>query len=243
MPSAPGDVWHLPPPSLPALGELGPGPSDALLSSRACSGRGLLGLLAVLVTRGRRLRCGSAERGTSGERACRGRPRRGGSAQRQEGGAAGRGRLAAGGGEGRAGPAARATCGAGWLPLSAGGEHSFPAGVRERASWRAHRLASTHARARDHPCCSPGRADGAAAVSLRPESRGKAEPLCLRERQVSAGPLGYQAQQTAPPSSGKPVSLLVTGSGLVPADPRERVGSCGCARPGKTWSCDFRGCM
>lgn len=132
----------------------------------------------------------------------------------------------------------------GWLASSfCRGEHSFPAGVRERAGWRAHRLASTHARARDHPCCSPGRADGATAVSLRPESRGKAEPLCLRERQVSAGPLGYQAQQTAPPSSGKPVSLLVTDSGLVPADPRERVGSCGCARPGKTWSCDFRGCM
>lgn len=72
------------------------------------------------VTRGRRLRCGSAETGTSGERACRGRPRRGGSAQRQEGGAAVRGswRSAEGRGGERAGPAARATCGAGWLPHS-----------------------------------------------------------------------------------------------------------------------------
>lgn len=137
VPSAPGGwggMWHLPPLSLPALGELGPGPSDALLSNRACSGRGLLGLQAVLVTRGRRLRCGSAERGTSGERACRGRPRRARSAQRQEGGAAGRGWLAAGGGEGRAGPAARATCGAGWLPLSAGGNTVSP---REFGSARA----------------------------------------------------------------------------------------------------------
>lgn len=43
------------------------------------------------VTRDRRLGCGSADRGTSGERACYGRTRRGGSAHRQEGGAAARG--------------------------------------------------------------------------------------------------------------------------------------------------------
>lgn len=44
------------------------------------------------------------------------------------------GRQAAGGGEGRAGPAARATCGAGWLPLSAGGNTVSP---REFGSARA----------------------------------------------------------------------------------------------------------
>lgn len=172
-------------------------PDLATLSTRACSGRGLLVLQAVRVTRGRRLRCGSAERGTSGERACRGRPRRGGSAQRQEGGAAARGgrRPAAGRVERvrlHAPPAGLA----GFLFLR--GEHSFPAGVRERAGWRAHRLASTHARARDHPCCSPGRADRAAAVSLSPESRGKQNHCASERDRCQPAPLGIKPSRLLP---------------------------------------------
>lgn len=196
------------------------------------------------MTRGRRLRCGSAERGTSGERACRGRPRRGRSAQRQEGGAAGRGWLAAGGGEGRAGPAARATCGAGWLPLFLPGGTQFPrgssgarglartqTGIHTRQSARSSLLQPRPGR---RSCCS------------FPETRVKGESRTIvppRETGVSRPPWVSSPADCSPPSSGKPVSLLVTDSGLVPADPRERVGSCGCARPGKTWSCDFRGCM
>lgn len=151
------------------------------------------------VTRDRRLGCGSAERGTSGERACLGRTRRGGSAHQQEGGAAVRG---------------------GWRPaagrVETAGSHAPPAGLAgflflrtrpgpspkplefgsARASAHTGSHPHTHARARDHHCCSPGRADGAAAVS--PGWRGKAELSCLAESLVPAGPLGYQAQQTAP---------------------------------------------
>lgn len=109
------------------------------------------------------------------------------------------GRQAAGGGEGRAGPAARATCGAGWLPLSAGGGTQFPRGS-SGARGLARTQAGIHTRQSARSSLLQPRPGRPSCCSFpEPRVEGKAEPLCPRERQVSAGPFGYQAQQTAPP--------------------------------------------
>lgn len=178
------------------------------------------------VTRDRRLGCGSAERGDfRGARVSR-------AAGRERAAAGGRsgceGRLEAGCWEGRTSRVARATCGAGWLSLSADPSPSLPpvpwrSGARglARTPARIH----THARARDHHCCSPGRADRAAAVS--PGSRGKSRAVLSPREPGARRPPGVSSPADCSPPSGKPVSLLVTGSELVSADPRERVGGCG----------------
>lgn len=193
------------------------------------------------MTRGRRLRCGSAETGTSGERACRGRPRRGGSAQRQEGGAAVRGSWRSA--EGRGGrervPLHAPPAGlAGFLILGT----QFPRGSSgarglARTQARIHTLQSARSsllqpRPGKRSCCS----------FLEPRFEGGSRTIVPRREPGAHRPPWVSSPADCSPSSGKPVSLLVTGSGLVPPDPRERVGGCGCARPGETWSCDFRGC-
>lgn len=165
--------------------------------------------------------------GTSGERACQERTRR-----RERAAAGGRsgclGRLEAGCWGSGAGRVAGATCGAGWLSLSADTSPSLPptpwsSGARGLA--RTPARIYTHAGARDHCCCSPGRADGAAAVS--PASRGKSRTALPRREPGARWPPGVSSPADCSLPSGKPVSLLVTGSELVSADPRERVGGCG----------------
>lgn len=161
-------------------------------SSRACSGRGLLGLQVVRVTRGGRLRCGSAERGTSGERACRGRPRRGGSAQRQEGGAAARGGWRPAAGRGERGPAARATCGAAWLPRS--GDTVSP---REFGSAPASAHTGSHPHTSQSARSSPLQLRPAGQTellqfSLSPESRAKQSHCASERARRPPAPLGIK---------------------------------------------------
>lgn len=171
--------------------------------------------------------CGSAERGTSGERACRGRPRRGGSAQRQEGGAAARG---------------------GWRPAAGGvertGQHAPPAGLvgflflptqpcpspqpLEFGSARASAHTGSHPHTRQSARSSllqprPGRRSCCSFPRVNRESR----PVLPRREPGARRPPGVSSPTDCSPPSGKPVSLLVTGSELVSADPRERVGGCG----------------
>lgn len=181
------------------------------------------------VTRDRRLGCGSAERGTSGERACLGRTRRGGSAHQQEGGAAVRG---------------------GWRPaagrVETAGSHAPPAGLAgflflpthpgpspkplEFGSARAsaHTGSHPHTHTRQSARSSllqPGQGRRSCCSFPRVERESRA---VLPGREPSARwPPGVSSPADCSPPSGKPVSLLVTGSELVSADPRERVGGCG----------------
>lgn len=179
------------------------------------------------VTRDKRLGCGSAERGTSGERGCHGRTRRGGSAHRQEGGAAVRGgwRPAAGRVE-RAGSHAPPAGLAGFLFLPT---HPGPSPKPlEFGSARGSAHTDSHPHTRQSARSSllqPGQ--GRRSCCSFPRVERKAELSCLAESLVPAGAPGVSSPADCSPPSGKPVSLLVTGSELVSADPWERVGGCG----------------
>lgn len=142
---------------------------------------------------------------------------------RVAGGAAARERAAAGGRSGckrwlEAGGWER-RAGAAWLSLST--DTVSPAGLRERAGKRAHPPASIQARAREPHCCSPGRPDLAAAVFPRVERESRA---LLRRQPGARRPPWVSSPADCSPGSGKLVSFHMTGSELVPADPRERVG-------------------